>query len=124
MKETFGKKFSESVPSDFTSLSEVLRVLGASLFREVKMRTEDFFRARKACRVKVFSSFGTNLRADLLMKSFPFSVLAFLQSVVDTVLAELRSADKDPTVAFGRKSFLKSQVGSKGQKRKKMGGGG
>jgi len=123
MKETFGGKFGDSVPSEFTNLSEVPRVLGSSLCTEVKNKTEDFFRARKACRVKVFSSCGANLSANLLMKASPFSILLFQQSVVDTVLAELRSADKDPTVAFGKKSFPKNQVGSKRQKRKNTGGG-
>jgi len=124
MEETFGNKFGEEIPTEFTSLAEILKVLFASLFTEIKTCTEDFFRARKACRVKSFTSCGFNLKADLLLKSSPFSVLLFQQSVVDTILAELRSADKDPVMAFGKKSVPKGQAGSKGQKRKRKGNGG
>jgi len=124
MQETFGNKFGEDIPTDFTNLIEVLKVLVAALFTELKTRTEDFFRARKACRVRSFISCGSNLRADLLLKSSPFSVLLFQQSVVDTILAELRTADKDPGVAFGKKSVPKPQSGAKGRKRKGKGDGG
>jgi len=58
------------------------------------------------------------------MKFSPFSALLSQQSVVDTVLAELRTADKNPTLASGKKTFPKTQVASKGQKRKNTGGGG
>jgi len=47
---------------------------------------------------------ASNLRADLLLKLPPFSALLFEQGVVDTILAELRTADKDSSVAFGKKS--------------------
>jgi len=124
MKETFGERFEDCLPTKFLSLMEVLKVVSSSLFTEVKFLTKDFFRARKACRMKIFSSCGANLRADLLLKSSPFSAHAVPQSVIDTVLAELRTADKDPTLAFGKKSFPKTQVGTKGQERKNTSGGG
>ena len=124
MGGVFSDKFGDEVPIEFTGLSEVLKVLISSLFAEVKTRTEDFFKARKACRARAFVSCPSHLRADLLLKSSPFSVLLFQQSVVDTVLAELRTADKDPATAFGKKFIPKGQAGSKGQKRKKKGDGG
>ena len=89
MKEAFRESFENCLPTKFSSILEVLKVLLSSLFTEVKFRTEDFFRARKACRMKVFAFCGANLRADLLLKSSPFSALLFQQSVVDIVLAEL-----------------------------------
>lgn len=42
------------------------KVLTSSLFTEFKVRVEDFFKARKACCEKVFSSCLNNLRADHL----------------------------------------------------------
>jgi len=124
MKETFKKRFGDEVPTEFAGLAEVLKVLAASLFSEVKSQTEDFFRARKACRTRAFVSCCSKLRADLLLKSSSFSVLLFQQSVINTILAELRTADKDPATAFGKKFVPKGQAGSKGQKRKRKGDGG
>jgi len=66
-----------------------LAVLAASLLSSVKDRTEEFFKARKACRDRVFMGCSVNLRADLLLKSSPFSTQLFKQSVVDTILSEL-----------------------------------
>jgi len=105
-KETFGEKFEDCIPAKFSSLTEVLKVLSSSLFTEVKFRMEDFFRARKACRMRVFSSCRANLRADLV-KFSPFSALLFQQSVVDIVLAELQTEDKDPSLAFEKRPFPK-----------------
>jgi len=109
LEETYEKRFGDGASTEFVSHIEVLRVLVAFLFSEVKTRTEDFFRARKARRNKVFVSCAANLRADHLLKSSPFSVLLFQQSVVDTILAELRTADKDPGLAFGKSLFPKDK---------------
>jgi len=109
MEETFRKRCGDEGPTEFAGLAEVLKVLAASLFSEVKSWTKDFFRARKDCRTRVFVSCSSNLRVDLLLKFYPFSVLLFQQSVVDTIVAELRTADKDPATVFGKKFVPKGQ---------------
>lgn len=72
--------FGDEVLTVFVSHIEVFKVLISSLFMEVKLETKDLFKVKKACHDKVFTSCATNLRADLLLKSSPFSVLLFQQS--------------------------------------------
>jgi len=72
------------------------------LLTEVRLKTEQIFKTRKACPDKVFTACSPNSRAYLLLKSFPFLALLFEQSVIDTILAKLRTADKDLGLAFGK----------------------
>ncbi|EJW94879.1 hypothetical protein EVA_17013, partial [gut metagenome] len=96
LKSSLSTQFGENIPSAFVDHFKALNVLESSLLSSVRDRTEDFFKARKACRDKVFTVCSANLRADLLLKSSPFSTQLFEQCVVDTILSELRTADKDP----------------------------
>jgi len=64
-----------------------------------------------------------SLGAVLLLKSSPFSDLLFEQSVVDTIMADLRTVVKNPGQAFGKKSDPhKSLPGSGSRKRKRKAG--
>jgi len=105
LEASYEEKFLAEIPAKFVDHIEALRVLTSLLLTEVRLRTEEFFKTRKACPGKVFTACSSNFRADLLLKSTPFSALLFEQSVVDTILAELRTADKDPGSAFGKKPF-------------------
>ena len=113
------QNFPQGLSALFVANMDSLKVLTTSWLSEVKHRTEDFFRARQACREKVFASCALNLRSDLLLRSSPFSVQLFDQGVVDTILAELRTADKEVSAAFAKKSFTaRGQSTPRGQKRK------
>jgi len=98
------EKYGKEIPYDFCDHIEATRVIGSFLFVEVKNWTEDFFRTRKACSNKVFTSCASNQRADMLRKFSPFSALLFEQGVIDTILVELRTEEKVPGMAFGKKS--------------------
>jgi len=103
-KSSLSAQFGDNIPSAFVGHFKSLNILESSLLSSVRDRTEEFFKARKACREKVFAGCTANLRADLLLKSSPFSSQLFEQGVVDTILSELRTADKDPGSAFGKRS--------------------
>jgi len=102
LKTSLTVQFGDNIPSTFVDHCNSLSVLAASLLSSVKDRTQEFFKARKACRDRVFTGCSANLRADLLLKSSPFSAQLFEQSVVDTILSKLQTADKDPGSAFGK----------------------
>jgi len=89
------------------------------LFAEVTNLIEDFFKARKAWRDKVFSACPSNLRADLLLRSSPLSPLLLEQSGVDTILTQLRTADQDLGAAFGKKAYTEKPLPGKSNKNKK-----
>jgi len=120
-KTSLTVQFGNNIPSTFMDHRNSLAVLAASLLSSVKDRTEEFFKARKACRDRIFTGCSANLCADLLLKSFPFSTQLFEQSVVDTILSELRTAHKAPGSAFGKcvapdRSRSRSRVGKEARK--------
>jgi len=105
MQASYHMQSGNEIPDIFVDHLESTKGIVSSLFTNFKYRTENFFKARKACRDKNFMSCPNNLRTDLLLKSSPFFILLFEQGVINTLLTELRTADKDLQRGFGKKSF-------------------
>jgi len=63
LEASYKDKFLTEIPADFVNHIEASRVLSSSLLTEVRLRTEEFFKTRKACHDKVFTACSLNLRA-------------------------------------------------------------